>query len=244
MNTLIKITVIIATALLLLFSTSSCMLDNFNGIKGSRNVVSEKRSISNDIKSIRVQQGIQLHLTQGNSAELIVEADDNIIDLLKTEVSKGELKLYFEKNVYKAKAKNVYLTTEVIEAIRTSSGASVKSDGTIQANILTLKSSSGSSIKIDVVADEINSETSSGADIDIFGKTNTIMATSSSGSSIDADQLEANNAVAKVSSGSNIQLNVNNNLSAKASSGGHINFEGSPKKIDKETSSGGSVRGS
>lgn len=243
MNTLIKITVIVVTTLLLLFTTSSCMIENFNGIQGSRNVVSETRSVTDDIKSIRVQQGIQLHLTQGSNAELTVEADDNIIDLLKTEFSKGELKLYFEKNVYKAKARNVYLTTPTIEAIRTSSGASVKSESTIEANQLTLKSTSGSSIKIDVLADEINSESSSGADIDIFGKANTIMASSSSGSSIDADQLETNDAVVKVSSGSNIQVNVKNNLTAKASSGGNVRYNGSPTNIDKNTSSGGNVRG-
>ena len=54
-----------------------------------------------------MQQGINLYLTQGNSTDLKVEADDNIIDILITEVKNAELKIYFDKNVYKAKARNV-----------------------------------------------------------------------------------------------------------------------------------------
>jgi putative autotransporter adhesin-like protein len=244
MNTLTKITIFLALLLVTLFTTTSCFVDGLTGIRGNRNVVSEDRSIQEDFNAIKVQQGINLYLTQGNSTKLNVEADENIIDLLITEVRNNELKVYFEKNVYKAKARNVYLTTNEISSIRTSSGAYVKSENTLQVNSLVLDSSSGSSIKVYVNADEIESSTSSGADIDIFGKTQFISAKASSGSSIDADELESVDAYAKASSGANIDVNVSGKLTAKASSGGDIDYEGNPSDINKDTSSGGSVSGS
>ncbi|PHS53861.1 MAG: DUF2807 domain-containing protein [Lutibacter sp.] len=244
MNTLTKITIYLALLLVILFTTTSCFVEGFTGIRGNRNVVSEDRSIHEDFNAIKVQQGINLYLTQGNSTEITVEADENIIDLLLTEVRNNELKVYFKKNIYKAKARNVYLTTHQISSIRTSSGAHVKSENTLQVNSLVLDSSSGSSIKIYVNADEIESSTSSGADIDIFGKTKFISAKASSGSSIDADELESVDAYAKASSGANIDINVSGKLTAKASSGGDIDYEGNPSNVDKNTSSGGSVSGS
>lgn len=213
------------------------------GIKGSNNVVSEERDISSNFETIKVQQGITLYLTQGNSTDLKVEADDNIIDILMTEVKNNELNVYFDKNVYKAKARNVYLTTSDISKIRTSSGAHVKSENTLQVTSLNLDSSSGSSMKIYVNADDIISESSSGASMEIFGKTNNFSANSSSGSSIDADELECVNAHANASSGANINVNVSGKLTANASSGGDIDFEGNPTDINKDTSSGGSVSG-
>lgn len=243
MKTLIKITVLITTYLVLLFTTTSCFVEGMTGIKGSRNVVSEDRNISSNFENIKVQQGINLYLTQGKSTEISVEADDNIIDLLRTEVKNNELKIYFEKNVNRAKAKNVYLTTDDISAIRTSSGAQVKSENTIEVGSLDLDSSSGSSIKIRVNANEITSESSSGSNIKIAGKTATFSANSSSGSSIDADDLTTTDAYAKASSGSNIDLNVTGKLTAKASSGGDIDYEGNPTDVNKDTSSGGSVSG-
>ncbi len=240
MKTLTKLTAI----LVLLFTTSSCFMDGITGIKGNGNVISEDRTISSDFDVIKVQQGINLYLTQGNSTEIKVEADENILDLLITEVKNGELKVYFDKNVYRAKARNVYLTTNTISKIRTSSGASVRSENTLQTKSLDLESSSGSSIKIYVNTTEVTSECSSGADIDIFGNTETLSANASSGSSIDADELEAVDVYAKVSSGANINVNVSGKLTAKASSGGDIDYEGSPTDVNKDTSSGGSVSGS
>lgn len=243
MKTLVRITVLITTYLIILFTTTSCFVEGMTGIKGSKNVVSEERDISSNFETIKVQQGINLYLTQGNSTDISVEADDNIIDLLKTEVKNNELKIYFDKNVYKAKARNVYLTTRDISEIRTSSGAHVRSENTIEAKTLDLDSSSGSSIKIHVNANEVISETSSGATMKIQGKTGSFSASSSSGSSINASGLKTVDAYAKASSGANIDLNVSGKLTAKASSGGDIDYDGNPIDVNKDTSSGGSVSG-
>lgn len=243
MRTLVKITILITIYLALLFTTTSCNFDYIIGVKGNRNVISEDRLISADFEIINVKQGINLYLTQGNQTDINVEADENIMDLLITEVKNNELNIYFEKNVNQAKARNVYLTAKSISKINTSSGASVKSENTIQATSLNLESSSGSSIKIRANADEIKSESSSGSTISIFGKSETFSANASSGSSINANELKTVDAIAKVSSGANIDVNVTGKLTAKASSGGSIDYEGNPKDLDKETSSGGSVSG-
>lgn len=234
----------LAAILIILFSTSSCFIDGMTGVRGNGNVISEDRTINSDFEVISVKQGINLYLTQGKSTEINVEADENIMDLLITEVKNNELKIYFDKNVYRAKARNVYLTTNIISKIRTSSGASVKSENTLQVNSLDLNSSSGSSIKIYVSAEEVTSSSSSGSDLNVFGKTQTFSANASSGSSIDAGMLETVNAYAEASSGANIDLNVTSKLIAKASSGGDIDYEGNPSDVNKDTSSGGSVSGS
>lgn len=240
MTTLTKI----AAILVILFTTSSCFIEGMTGIRGNGNVISEERTIASDFEEIKVQQGINLYLTQGNSIDLSIEADENILDLLITEVKNNELKIYFDKNVYKAKARNVYLTTKNISKIRTSSGASVKSENTLQVNSIDLDSSSGSSIKINVNADEVTSSSSSGANIDLYGKARTLSAKASSGSSIDAYKLIAVDVYAKASSGANIDVNVTGKLTAKASSGGDIDFQGNPVDVNKDTSSGGSISGS
>lgn len=243
MRTLVKITVLISIYLTLLFTTTSCFVDGVIGIRGNRNVVSEERSIRSDFEIINVQQGIILTITQGKPTDIRVEADENILDLLITEVKNNELNIYFEKNVNQAKARNVYLTTESISKIKASSGATVKSENTLQAESLNLDSSSGSTIKIHAYANDIKSESSSGSSIKLYGKCNTFSAEASSGSSINAQELKTVNAKTATSSGSSIDVFVTGKLTAKASSGGDIDYEGNPSEVDKETSSGGSVSG-
>ncbi|HEY9220683.1 MAG TPA: head GIN domain-containing protein [Lutibacter sp.] len=243
MKTLVKITILISIYLTLLFTASSCIFDGVVGIKGNRIVVSEDREIRSDFEIINVQQGINLFITQGKPTKMSVEADENILDLLITEVKNNELNIYFEKNVNQAKARNVYLTTENISKIKASSGASVTSENTLQTTLLKLDSSSGSTIKIHANASEIKTESSSGSSIKLYGKCNTFSAEASSGSSINAQELKTANAKTATSSGASIDVFVTGKLTAKASSGGDIDYEGNPSEVDKETSSGGSVSG-
>lgn len=229
----------ITLLLLVLLTATSCMFDGF-GIQGNRNVVSEDRKINSDFESIKVSEGITVYLTQSDDVELRVEADENIIDLLVTEVEGDVLKIYFDKNVSRAKAKNVYLSAEKISSIKTSSGAVVKSESGIKSKDIVLRSSSGSNIDIKIEALTISASTSSGAQIEVSGSTESITGDASSGSGIDADNLIAKNGNVSVSSGAGIDVHVTDELTARASSGGNISYEGNPN-LNKSKSSGGSI---
>lgn len=230
-----KITVL----LLVLITATSCMFDGF-GIQGNGNVVTEDRNISSDFTAIKVSQGIQVHLTQGTDADLSVEADDNIIDLIVTEIEGDVLKIYLDKNVNRA-TKNVYLTAVNINSIKTSSGGHVKGKNTINTTSLTLNSSSGSGIDLELVANNVNSNTSSGANMKLSGTTQTFDGDASSGSHIKANNLKSEISTSEVSSGASIRVYASEKITASASSGGSIDFYGNPKTVSKSKSSGGSI---
>ncbi len=236
MKTIIKITV----TFLLFFTTSSCMFDGF-GIQGNRNVVSENRKISSEFEGIKVSQGITVYLTQGDDIELTVEADENIIDILITEVEGDVLNIYFDKNVNRAKARNVYLTTDNINSIKTSSGSHVKAENTLSAKNMDLRSTSGSGINANFDVQRIICSTTSGANINISGSTSYMEASASSGSHIDAKDLKSNISKADVSSGAGINLYAQDELTAHASSGGNIGYYGHPEVVNKSKSSGGNI---
>ncbi len=235
-----KTTKIIALVILVV-STTSCLFDSFTGIKGNGNIRSEQRTIETPFDAIDVGQGIHVFLTQSSEQRIDVEADENIINLLKTEVKGHTLHIFLEKNVYRAAARNVYVNTSKIIHLATSSGARIQTGNTVKTDDLELDASSGSSMKLKITAQNIQCETSSGADIRIEGTTTFFQAKASSGSTIYASNMESENTTAKVSSGANMDVYASESLTAKASSGGDIDYAGNPKVIDKDTSSGGSV---
>lgn len=225
----------------ILITTTSCMFDGF-GIQGNRHVVREDRTLNNDFSKIKVSQGINLFLTQGDEIDINVEADENILELLKTEVVGNELRIYFEKNVSRTKARNVFLVANTIEAIKTSSGAHVKNMGPLVSDKLELKSSSGSGLKlVDVEAKSIVCSSSSGSNIHLTGETKTFKSNASSGSHIDADDLTSKISQADVSSGAGISTRVTDELNAHASSGGSVSYIGNPTVLNKSKSSGGRI---
>jgi len=235
MKTILKI-----TALAVLFiSTTSCMM---NGISGNGNIETQKRNISEDFTGIKVSQGIDVYLTSNNSTKLTVEADENIIDLLRTEVNEGTLKIYFEKNVWRATSRKVYLSVPTLNSVATTSGAAVKFENTLKADKLSLRATSGSNIYAYVDVTDLQSKTTSGADIKIKGLAKNFEASATSGSDIKASDLKADYVTARVTSGADIKVYAVKEINAKATSGGDIKYNGNPKVVNKTKNSGGRIR--
>ena len=231
-----------AFALLFIATVStSCMIDGISSVSGNRNVITETRKINDDFTKVEVGQGIQLFITQEDNVSLVVEADENLHDLIETEVRNGVLKISSRRNIRRAKSKKVYLSMPNINAIKATSGSDVVTENTIKADAFDVHVSSGADAKIDVNAETVNSSSSSGADLRIKGTANSFTAKASSGSSIRAYSLESKSANVRVSSGADIDVYVIESLNARASSGGDIDFRGNPKNVDKRKSSGGSI---
>ena len=234
---------IVAALMALLFSSCNPSFNFGDGIKGSGNITSETRIANEDFKSIEVSQGIKVNVEQGDAKSITVEADDNLQEHILTTIENGVLKIESDKNYNSTETPIVNVKMPIISGLSASSGSEINSTTTLITNNISAKSSSGSSIHIEVEADAITLESSSGSTIEASGKALKLETTSSSGSSIDAKDLQANEVTAQTTSGSSTSVYPILKLEAKASSGGSIDYYKVPKTIVKEESSGGSVSG-
>ena len=240
MTTLTRIIVTSIISLLMLSCNFSMNLGD--GIDGNGNVETAERSISKDFDEIKVSQGIDLYITQSNDVYLTVEADENLHDLIMTEVTDGVLKIYSTENIRRASSKKVMLTINSISSIKATSGSDVYSTNTIEVANLELKSTSGSDIKLDVKTKSLDCYSTSGSDMELSGSTNLFTASATSGSDINASDLLAETSNVKATSGADISVNTSKALKAKATSGGDIRYSGNPEKVEKSDTSAGSVR--
>ena len=229
----------ISTLLILLVSTTSCF---FDGVKGNGNVVAKNRSISSDFVRIKASSGIDVYLTENGETALVVEADENLHEIIETEVKNGTLYIGTKKNIWSARSKKVHVSIEKLIEIVVTSGAEVTTENTLNADDLKIVATSGANFNLHLNVNNLDCEGSSGSNVNIDGKANRFNVSSSSGSSIDAFGLEISNCIAKASSGSNIKVNVNKSFEGHASTGGNIVYKGDPEMIDSSDSSGGSIR--
>ena len=234
---------IIVTSIISLLMLSCSFSKNFNSSKdGNGNVITENRSIENNFDEIKISQGLDLYITQSDETSLIVEADENLQDLIKTEVADGILKIYTTENIRRASSKKVMLSVKTISAIKATSGSDVYSENTLKVSNLELTSTSGADIKLDVKTETLDCTSTSGSDIKLSGTTKTFIASATSGSDIDASQLQAETSNVRATSGADISVNTSKALTAKATSGGDIRYSGNPEKISKSDTSAGRVK--
>jgi outer membrane lipoprotein-sorting protein len=233
-----KIIVIVLTALFF----SGCHFD-YNSLKGSGNITTENRTITEKFTGIEVSSAIELTIEQSDKTEIVVEADDNLQNTILTEVKNGKLIISNKSytNIHDGTRK-VFVKMPVIDGLEASSAATITSKNTLKGNQIYLKSSSAATINLNKLEmDAIVSNSSSGSNIKLKGLTLKLETTASSGSSIRCSQLLANEVIADASSGSNIEVHPIVSLKAEASSGASINYVVAPKTINQKSSSGGSI---
>ena len=239
MTTLIRI-VVTSILSLLLFSCNFNM--NWNsGVKGNGNVVMETRTVNSSFSKIKASEGLSVYLTQGSSEGITVEADENLQELIITEVMDGVLKIHCKEQIGKASSKKVNVNFKSISGITSTSGSSVHATNVITTDNLKLKSSSGSSMRVKVNTNDLTCDSSSGSSLKVSGNTISLTAEASSGSTIKAGDLKAESSEASASSGANLTVNTSKALIAKASSGASVKYYGNPEMLDTDKSSGGSV---
>ena len=212
----------------------------YYGVRGNGKVVKSERS-AGQFEAIEVSAGLDVFLSQDSVNKIVVEADENLQGIIKTEVSNGRLKIYPDKGIRHASSKKVYVTLKSINKLHASSGSDVKSKE-LKLHDVDISVSSGANLEMTLIANKIVLEGNSGGRIAISGTTENLDVDGSSGVNIKAENLQSHNCIAGASSGANLKINVTEKINAKASSGGQIRVSGEPKERNIEKSSGGDVR--
>jgi hypothetical protein len=210
-------------------------------ITGSGNIVTDNRTTS-DFTGISVAGAFEVEVNKGPATEVRVEADDNLIRYIKTDVSGNELRIRLENNYGVSDAHlKVYVTTPLLLSIKASSASDVTVNGIMTSKEkLRFQASSAAVITADIDAPEVEASASSAATLKLNGRTMIYTANSSSGADIRTSGLLSEKTKVTSSSGASAYVHASVNLEAHASSGATIYYRGAGN-VQKNISSGGNV---
>ncbi len=209
-------------------------------VKGNGNVTEEVRNVG-EFDQIKVSRGMNVYITHGSPAKVVVIADNNLHEVIETEVDGGILKVFVNENVGWAKEKKVMVTVDKLSGVEVTSGSNVYSQNQIMSENLDIKSTSGANLTLEVNARYLKANCSSGANIKLSGLSKEAELEASSGANLKGQELKADNCKMRASSGANVYATVVERLEADASSGGNITYYGEPGSTEIESSSGGNI---
>lgn len=206
------------------------------------------RTLSGSFTAISVSSGIDLYLTQGNEESIAVSAsDEKYLPRFKTEVENGTLKIYYDNKgvtwtAHDNRKLKAYVSFKTLQKLHGSAGAEVTVKGSITAEGLEMKFSSGSGFGGEINAKQLTVDQNSGSEISISGKADKLTIDANSGASFKGYGLTVDYCNAEASSGAEVKITINKELSAKANSGGGIRYKGEALIRDINISSGGAVK--
>jgi hypothetical protein len=232
------------TLLLVVAFTAGVTAQNWGNrkrVKGNGETTTQERKVSS-FSGIKACCSLKVEVSKG-APGVRVEAESNLQEYIKTEVSGGRLIIGFKDNVNIGNHKpiNVYVTMNELDWVKASSSSRIAFKDAFRGNDLEVDVSSSANIMgLEFSGGYIRLEASSSGKIELAGTGNKIRAKASSSGKIAAYDCKVKDARASVSSGARIHLNVSGDLDASASSGGTVRYQGSPS-VDSDTSSGGSI---
>jgi hypothetical protein len=193
---------------------SACGLVPGNALRGSGRVESESREVSG-FDEIEVCCGMQLILSQGQSESLVIEADDNILPEIISEVTGRKLSVRYDDstgtvNIRPTRPVRVTVSAVEIRGVTLSGGGSLEA-GPFESDQVSVDLSGGSQAEIQALR-------SSRLEVGISG-----------GGRFSAQELQVNELSLDLSGGSNVSIRALQGelLELEATGGGNVEVAGS-----------------
>ena len=135
--------------------------------------ISEERIVGN-FNKISIKHNIEVYFTQDSITHVKVEAPENDITSIETDVINGELHINKDEKSKNNGTVKVFVSSNHISSVKVSSGAYFETIGKVTGNNLTLEFSSDTKAKLELSYTTVKCKAASGSQIKFKGNTSNI----------------------------------------------------------------------
>ena len=202
--------------------------------RGSGNVISEDRNVSGFSK-VSISGSGNLYIEQGDEEGITIEAEDNILPLIKTEVYGDTLIIGFKLMTYGIPSKSMefHLRVKDLESISASGSGSVNCLG-LSTDSLTIKTSGSRKVNIsNLKITSIYVNSSGSGNITLAGSTDSQDIKTSGSKKYFAEELKSRSCMIDASGSGDMAVNVSDDLNISASGSIKVTYIGSPTLTQK-----------
>jgi hypothetical protein len=229
---------IISTVLITLLIFVSC---NVIGEMGSGNVIRQERKVSS-FTGIEVSGAFDVKLIQGTTNSVVVEADDNLMDLIRTEVQGSTLVIDNKKPISHYRSLKVFITFTDMKSIDLSGAVDFETQGKLTLPELALSGSGASDGKLELDVQHLGIDCSGGSKLKLTGTAKDVDVDISGAVDLLAFDFPAENYKVSISGAGKADINVTKNLKVDISGAATVHYKGSPVNISQDVSGAGSVK--
>lgn len=220
------------------FVLSAC---GINVVRGSGNVVNETRQVS-EFDSIAFSGSGDVIVTQGDTEGLVVEAEDNLLPYIRTDVRARTLHIYFDPMdlvmVHANKTMRFHVSMKQVAGLDLSGSGTVYSRSITADNLVIDISGSGETTIDSLKADNLNIDISGSGKCKLAGDVSSEKLNISGSGDCNTRDLTSRNAVIDVSGSGKAIVMAADRLDVKISGSGDVFYSGNPQISQKVTGSG------
>jgi hypothetical protein len=210
-------------------------------VVGSGNLISETRTVDS-FTSVDARFSGNLYITQSGTIDVRVEAEDNLLPLLRTYVTNGVLIIDWENIAHATKPVSVYLSMGDVEMLFISGSGNVISQTAISANTLELKIAGSGKMDLEIEVQELSTSIAGSGNTVLKGSATVHSSTISGSGSVKAFDLITEKSSIKIFGSGDCNIFVSEGLNVKLSGSGSVYYKGDQSTINTDISGSGSVK--
>ncbi len=227
---------------LIVISTASLPAQSWwgNGIKGEGPVVERELQLD-DFHSFSMGINGKVYLQQGRQQSVRVEAQENIIENIETEVRNGYWKITFDENVRRHDAIRIYISIPDLQVAKVSGSGDIIGESRFTGlDEVELGISGSGSLSLDLDARDLESTISGSGNMEIAGKSGKHQIRISGSGDVDAHELVTRESYIRISGSGDVEVHATEKLEVSTSGSGDVYYAGRPR-VKAQVSGSGDV---
>jgi len=214
---------------------------NFKTVEGNGKAVSDTRQVS-PFNSITSKCAVQVIITNGNAAPIRIEAEENLLSVIRTNVEDSTLVISTTENIKPTKPFVVYVSSPTFRRLTMEGTGSMTSTNTLTSNVLTLDIAGAGTMKLSLDVDTLLTDLAGAGDFILAGRSVTHIADLNGSGDLTAKDLITQRTAIDIAGTGDAEINVADELEATIEGTGDIHYSGNPKKIRQNIVGMGSIQ--
>lgn len=211
------------------------------GINGSGNVVTENRSVVS-FSGIDLRCSANVIFMQGEEQSVKVEAEDNIISHITTEVEGGELIVGTDgKRINAHKDITVYVTVKELCLLELSGSGNMTGTNYINCDNMTMSVSGSGNIKADIRALTMKVMVSGSGNLEVSGAATSCDIRIAGSGNVNARNLQVMNSSVSIPGSGVSTVNASNELDVRIHGSGLVRYISEPLKLRTSITGSGKI---
>ena len=208
--------------------------------KGTGAIVTEARKVG-EVTSIDLEMDATVYLIKGDTQNVVISAQQNILDVLKTELSSGKLEIKTSESISVTEPIQIWITVKTIEDIELNGAGSIVSTTEFNSEKVTADVSGSGKISLVLNSEKFSGDVSGSGDIYLKGKIEKGNFEISGSGNIYAVECEIDICKIDINGSGNAKLNVMTELDAGINGSGAVLYSGNPKKVKSDINGSGRI---
>jgi DUF4097 and DUF4098 domain-containing protein YvlB len=189
-----------------------------------------------------VEGSLDVIVTPASVQSVEVEAQENLIGLVTTEVRGGVWRIGTREGYSTNKPFVVHIRVPVIDVVELDGSGNVKADGSFTAGAVKLAVNGSGDIDMAFAASSVDVQVQGSGDVTLSGTSAQVSVAVAGSGDINARNLRAESVQASVSGSGDITVHATKRLKAAIAGSGDITYTGDPGTVDTSMDGSGEVR--